>query len=216
MPNEPQFSSADYSLEASEPLYQGFFSMQRLQLKYRRFAGGWAGPVQRELLLRGQAVGVLAYDPWLDQVVLVEQFRIGALQDADSPWLLEIIAGMVETGEAPAEVAHREAQEESGLALLNLQPLVSYYSSPGGTDEQIHLYAAVVDSRQATGLHGLPEEHEDIRVQVMSRTQALQESLQGRARNAMTLIALQWLEMNHATLRQQWPERPAASEPGHA
>lgn len=216
MPNEPRFSSADYSLEASEPLYQGFFSMQRLQLKYRRFAGGWAGPVKRELLLRGQAVGVLAYDPWLDQVVLVEQFRVGALQDADSPWLLEIIAGMVESGEAPAEVAHREAQEESGLALLGLQPLVSYYSSPGGTDEQIHLYAAVVDSRQASGLHGLPEEHEDIRVQVLPRTQALQEALQGRARNAMTLIALQWLEMNHATLQQQWPEQPPVPEPGQA
>ncbi|SFX60394.1 NUDIX domain-containing protein [Marinospirillum alkaliphilum] len=203
------FTAVDYTLEAEQPVYQGFFAMHKLRLKHRRFAGGWTDTMSRELLLRGRAVGVLAYDPWQDQVVLVEQFRVGALQDQDSPWLLEMIAGMVEAGETPESVAHREAMEEAGLQLLDLQHLFTYYSSPGGTDEQILLYAAIVDARGAGGLHGLQHEHEDIRVLVLPRQQAWQQCQQGRARNAMSLIALQWLEMNHTQMQHQWQaQRP--------
>jgi len=194
-------SSSDVELVSNKPVYQGFFSMHKLRLKHRRFAGDWTSVISRELLYRGQAVGVLAYDPRLDQVVMVEQFRVGALEDPQGPWLLELIAGLVESGEPPEEVARREAMEEAGLQLGHLEKLFTYYSSPGGTDETVSLYCALVDSSGAGGLFGLVDESEDIRVVVKSREDAFWEACQGRAANSMSLIGLQWLQSNFRRLQ---------------
>jgi len=202
------FTKADYTLLKEQTSYQGFFSLNKLQLKHRLFAGGWTPVINRELFIRGRAVGLLAYDPWLDKVVMVEQFRVGALQDPTSPWLLEIIAGIIETGEEAEAVAHRETQEEAGLTILHLEHLYTYYSSPGGSDEQLLLYLGIVDSTQVEqGANcGLATENEDLRVWVLSREAALAEATQGRAANAMSIIALQWLAINHQQLRAKWLE----------
>lgn len=192
-----------YQLVDQQPVYQGFFSMHKLRLKHRRFAGDWTPVMSRELLYRGQAVGVLAYDPRLDQVVMVEQFRVGALQAAEGPWLIELIAGMVGADESPEAVAHREALEEADLQLDHLEKLFTYYSSPGGTDEEVILYLGLVDSSQAGGIHGLEDENEDIRVLVMKREAAFKEACQGRAANSMSLIGLQWLQANYQRLQQR-------------
>jgi len=191
----------DVELVSNQPVYQGFFSMHKLRLKHRRFAGDWTPVMSRELLYRGQAVGVLAYDPRLDQVVMVEQFRVGALDDPQGPWLIELIAGLVESGEQPEEVARREAYEEAGLKVDSLEKLFTYYSSPGGTDEQVTLYCGLVDSSNAGGIHGLADENEDIRVVVKSREEAFAEACQGRAANSMSLIGLQWLQSNYSRLQ---------------
>lgn len=193
--------SSDVELIQDEPVYQGFFSLRKLRLKHRRFAGDWTSEMSRELLVRGQAVGLLAYDPRLDQVVMIEQFRIGALDDAQSPWLLELIAGILEEGEAPQEVARREAWEEAGLKVNELEELFTYYASPGGSDERVTLYCALVDASQLGGIYGLADEHEDIRVLVKSREAAYHEACQGRAANAMSLIALQWLQSHYERLQ---------------
>ena len=198
-PIEPQ----QVELLENNPVYQGFFAMHKLRLRHQRFAGDWTPTLSRELLVRGQAVGVLAYDPWQDQVVLVEQFRVGALADPQGPWLIELIAGLVEAGETPEAVAYREAREEAGIELLKLEPIFTYYSSPGGTDEQVHLYCGLVDALGAGGIHGLAQEHEDIRVHLMSRSAAWQEATSGRAANAMSLLGLQWLQVHYSRLQQQ-------------
>jgi len=202
------FNKTDYTLLEEQTAYQGFFSLDQLQLKHRLFAGGWTPSIKRELFKRGQAVGLLAYDPWLDQVVMVEQFRVGALQDPTSPWLLEVIAGMIEAGEEAGGVAYRETQEEAGLTLLHLEHLYTYYSSPGGSDEQILLYLGIVDSTQVEqdAICGLASENEDLRVKIFSREAALVEATQGRAANAMSIIALQWLAMNHLAIKAKWLE----------
>jgi ADP-ribose pyrophosphatase len=197
------YSHTDVELVTNKPVYQGFFSMHKLRLRHRRFAGDWTATMSRELLYRGHAVGVLAYDPRLDQVVMVEQFRVGALDDPQGPWLIELIAGLVESGEEIQEVARREAFEEAGLQLDTLEKLFTYYSSPGGTDERVTLYCGLVDASQAVGIHGLAEENEDIRVVVKSREEAFAEACQGRAANAMSVIGLQWLQSNY--LRLQHP-----------
>jgi len=202
------FNKTDYTLLEEQTAYQGFFSLDQLQLKHRLFAGGWTPSIKRELFKRGQAVGLLSYDPWLDQVVMVEQFRVGALQDPTSPWLLEVIAGMIEAGEEAGGVAYRETQEEAGLTLLHLEHLYTYYSSPGGSDEQILLYLGIVDSTQVEqdAICGLASENEDLRVKIFSREAALVEATQGRAANAMSIIALQWLAMNHLAIKAKWLE----------
>ena len=202
------FTATDYTLIEEKTAYQGFFALRKLTLKHKLFKGGWTQPIQRELFVRGQAVGVLAYDPWQDKVVMVEQFRIGALNDPKSPWLLEVIAGIMEANELPEDVAHRETKEESGLTLLHLEHLYTYYSSPGGSDEQIILYLGIVDSNQVNNgdIGGLATEHEDLRVRLFTREAALVEATQGRAANAMSIIALQWLAMILLAIKTKWLE----------
>ena len=93
-----QFSQHDIEVLNEETVYKGFFTLKKVQFKHKLFAGGESGIVTRELLVKGAASAVIAYDPKEDSVVLVEQVRIGAYQpeSARSPWLLELIAGMVE------------------------------------------------------------------------------------------------------------------------
>jgi ADP-ribose pyrophosphatase len=181
-------------------VYQGHFRLEKYQLRFRLFAGGWSQPVTRELFSRGTSAGVLPYDPYLDKVVLIEQFRIGALGGAQSPWLQEIVAGVVELNEAPEAVVKREAQEEAGLELLDLQPICKYWVSPGATSEQISLFCATVDSTHASGVYGLIEEGEDIKVKVLSAQDAFAAVEAGKINNASSIIALQWLQLHHSFL----------------
>jgi len=153
---------------------------------------------------RGHAVVVLPYDVASDQLVLVEQIRLGAAATSSSPWLLEAVAGMVGAGESVEEVARREALEEAGLTLGRLQPMLSYLSSPGGTTERIHLLLGELIAPVQTGVFGLAEEHEDIKVHLLSRAEAMQLLATGKIDNAATVIALQWLELHGATVRAAW------------
>ena len=162
--------------------------------------------VTRELLIKGAASAVVAYDPVLDNVVLVEQVRIGAYDPTlkQSPWLLELIAGMVEEGETPESVALRESEEEAGAKITNMQHCLSVWDSPGGVLERIHLFVGKVDSSQVGGLHGLAEENEDIRVHVVSRETAYQWLCEGKIDNGVAVMGLQWLELNYLKLKAQW------------
>ena len=162
--------------------------------------------VTRELLIKGAASAVVAYDPVLDNVVLVEQVRIGAYDPTlkQSPWLLELIAGMVEEGETPESVALRESEEEAGAKITNMQHCLSVWDSPGGVLERIHLFVGKVDSTQVGGLHGLAEENEDIRVHVVNRETAYQWLCEGKIDNGVAVMGLQWLELNYLKLKAQW------------
>ncbi|EEX51174.1 ADP-ribose pyrophosphatase [Pasteurella multocida] len=198
-----QFSQQDIEILHEETLYKGFFELKRIQFKHKLFAGGESGIVTRELLVKGAASAVIAYDPVKDAVILVEQVRIGAYQpqSRQSPWLLELIAGMVEEGEKPEEVALRESEEEAGVKVTNLQHCLSVWDSPGGVIERIHLFVGKVDSTQAKGIHGLEEENEDIRVHVVSRETAYQWVNEGKIDNGIAVLGLQWLQLNYQSLQ---------------
>lgn len=200
-----QFSHDDVELIERELLYQGFFRLERLTLRHRLFAGGWSEPVRRELLVRRPAVALLPYDPQRDEVVLIEEFRVGALERGQpSPWLIELVAGITEEGEEIELTARREAREEAGLELLDLLPIADYLSSAGGSDERLHLFCGRVDSSKAGGIHGVDHESEDILVRAVPRATAYEWVEQGLIRNAATLVALQWLQLNQSRLREQW------------
>ena len=184
--------------------YSGFFRINRYRLRHRLFAGGWSGAIEREVFERGHAVGVLPYDPVADSLVLIEQFRIGALVAGMSPWLIEVVAGIIEEGEAPEEVARRETQEEAGLEILALMPMCRYLVSPGGSSESVRLYCGRVDSRGAGGIHGLAEEHEDIRVDHLPYGEAMRLLEEGLVTNSVSLIALQWLALHRDRVRAAW------------
>ena len=187
-----------------EACFRGFYALDRLHLRHEQFRGGMGPLISRELFVRHDAVCVLPYDPQLDRVVLIEQFRVGALDKSAHPWLLELVAGLIDKAESPEQVARREAEEEAGLTLGELWPVTAYYPSPGGSDERVHLFVGRCDSRGAGGIHGLAEEGEDIRVLVLSLDEALAALADGRIDNAASIIALQWLALNREKVRQAW------------
>lgn len=186
-----------------EIVTQGFVTVKKMLVQHTLFAGGMSPTISRELVCRYQAAAVLPYDPVNDQVVLIEQFRIGAMA-SESPWLLELVAGLLDTSERIEEVARRETYEEAGLEVQELVHVMDYWVSPGASDEQVSLYCAKVDATHAGGIHGLAEENEDIRVCVMSTADAYQAINHGKVNNALAIIALQWLQLHQESVKKQW------------
>ncbi|MGQ7245752.1 NUDIX domain-containing protein [Halomonas sp. V046] len=195
------FTVDDVEVMSREYLYEGFFRLDKVTLRHRQFEGGWSGEVVREVHHRHDAVGVLLYDPEQDKVVLVEQIRAGALNDAHTPWKLECVAGLVDKDESLEDVARREALEEAGCEVGDLILLHTYYPSPGACDERVTLFCGLIDSGGLGGVHGLDEEHEDIRVHVLPFVQVWELLGAGRLDNAMCLIGLHWLAAERASLR---------------
>lgn len=181
-------------------VFQGYFRVDEYRLRFELHQGGWSEPVTREIFERGVAAATLLYDPKLDQVVLIEEFRPGVIASGESPWLLEIVAGIIESGEKPAEVARREALEEAGMAVSDLMPITQYWVSPGGTTETVYLFCGRVDASKAGGVFGLAEEGEDIKVSVVSSDEAFAKVRSGEIKDAPAIIALQWLELNKKTV----------------
>jgi ADP-ribose pyrophosphatase len=201
---DPKFRASDVKVLARETRYASFLQVDTLQLQHRLFEGGWSEPMQRELLVKTPAVGVLLFDPQRDELVMVRQFRVGMLDRESSPWPLELVAGLVDTDESLEEVAIREIQEETGLIAADLLPICDYYNSPGASSEKVSLFCARVDASQAGGYHGLSHEHEDIEVLSLSAAEALDAMDSGVFNNAMSMIALQWFAMNKQKLVQRW------------
>ena len=190
------FTKNDVEIIARETLYRGFFSLDLYRFRHRLFNGGMSGEVTREIFEDRRL--------HLDEVVLVEQIRIAAFDTSESPWLLEMVAGMIEEGETVEDVARREAMEEAGLEVKRTKPVLSYLASPGGTSERLSILVGEVDATTASGIHGLADENEDIRVHVVSREQAYQWVEEGKIDNAASVIALQWLQLHYQELKTEW------------
>ena len=182
-----------------------FRSIDTFVFRNRLFSGEWGAERNYDVLRRGQAVAIVLYDPDHDRVVLVEQFRFPALLAGSSPWQLEAAAGLIDTDETPEAVAIRETREETGLTLIG-EPIriQRYLPSSGGSDESVVLFCARVDSTAAAGVHGLPEEHEDIRVAVKTLSEVEVLLNKGAIESGHTLIGLYWLLRHRDHLRRLW------------
>ena len=204
MPLELTFGANDVRVLADETAYQGYFQIRKVTLQHRAFDGGWVEPQVREIFERGDAVGVLPYDPVTNTLVLIEQFRPGAMRGDDSPWMLELIAGIVEPGENDEDVAHREAMEEAGCELGVLEPIATVLPSAGACTEQVRLFCGRVSSAVAGGVHGLADEGENILVHSVPVADAFDLLARNRVPNGHTLISLQWLKLHIDSLRERW------------
>ena len=179
-----------------EVLYEGFFSMEKIRLKHTLYEGGWTQDLTRELFHRGECVAVLLYDPDMEEVVLIEQFRMGAIGNPERAWLLEIVAGAIEPGETAEAVAIREAAEEANCQVKQLTKINKFYTTPGGSAESITLFCGIVDATNIGGIHGLKDEDEDIRVSTVTFEQAYRMIETGEIESAIPIIAIQWLALN--------------------
>jgi ADP-ribose pyrophosphatase len=205
---KPLPSHPDVEIAGSQTVSARYLRIDTLRFRHRLFSGEWSAERNYDVLRRGQAVAIVLYDPDHDRVVLIEQFRLPALLAGSSPWQLEAAAGLIDTDETPQAVAVRETHEETGLAVIGEPiPIQHYLSSAGNSDEGIFLFCGRVDSTAAAGVHGLPEEHEDIRVVV--KTLAEVETLldAGAIESGHTLIGLHWFLRHRERLRRLWPQR---------
>ena len=188
--------------------FDGYFKIIRYRLQHSLFEGGMSPEITREVFERGQAAAVLPYDPKMDQVVLIEQFRPGAYGVNADPWLIEIVAGIIEPNEQIEDVARREAREEAGLVLSELKPIGKYFVSPGGTTETVSVFIGRVSSGVSAGFFGLAAEGEDIKVHVVKYETAMAWLAKGKINVLATIVALQWLALNRQEIREAWqPER---------
>lgn len=197
---------SDRALEiiAREICYEGYYRLERLTFRHRTFAGSRSASVTREVIEKGDVVAALLYDPALDRLVMIEQVRIGAREDPRGPWLLEVVAGMIEPGESPEDVVRREAMEEAGCLVTDLLQLTTFYTSPAKTSQRCHLFCARVDASRAGGVHGLAHEGEDIRAVPLPVTDALTLVENGRVDSAVPLVALLWFMRHREAVRERW------------
>ncbi len=195
-----------FEIEQRDTIYQDFFTLERYRVKHTLFAGGWSPPIVRELFRRGNCVAVLLYDPDQDKIVLIEQFRIGAILSSESPWLLEIVAGAIEVGETAEQVAIRESIEEAGCQIQALHLIKEFYTSPGGASERISLFYGKIDASGIGGVKGVKEEDEDILVSTVSFDEAYVLMETGKIDSAIPIIAIQWLALNKDKLNACFDE----------
>lgn len=198
-----QFSNKDLTIVKKEVIWQGYFKMLKYYFTHSLFGGGTSQIIERELFERDTAVAVIPYDPITDEIVLVEQIRVGAFEHDVNPWMTELVAGMIEEGEAADDVAKRELFEETGLECQYLEKIMSYLVSPGGTSEKIELYIAHVDASSAKKIAGLECEGEDIRTLKMGVNDAIEKLSLSEFQNGVTIVGLQWLALNHQRIKQQ-------------
>ncbi|WP_336042331.1 NUDIX hydrolase [Acinetobacter dispersus] len=191
------YSATDVTIESREPLFRGFIQVEKVSLKHRLFHREDYSPlIQRELVHRPEAAGVLLYNDQQQRFALIEQFRVGALNDPVSPWQLEVIAGVLDGDESPDSCIHRESLEESGCEITELKHLFSFYPSAGACSEFFHLYVAEVDLPKDGGVFGMPDEGENIQLHLFAYSELEALLINGRLRNAPVIMALQWLSQH--------------------
>lgn len=186
--------------------FNGFFSVKKYTIEHTLYNGGWSTPISREVFHRGNCVAVILYDPQRDEVVIIEQFRAGAVltsNQADA-WLLEIVAGAMEDGETAEDVARREAVEEAGCDIQEMIKINEFFTSPGGTSERLTLFCGRINASNVGGIHGLDHEDEDIAVTSMKFDDVYALMQQGRIISAIPIIAIQWLYIHREELKNKW------------
>jgi ADP-ribose pyrophosphatase len=196
----------DLRIENLDIAFKRHLRLDVVRFRHKLFSGEWSGERVWDVVRRGAAVAVLLYDPDRDAVVLIEQFRIAPLFSGFSPWVIEVVAGLVDhAGESDEDVARREAVEEAGVAVLGeLIPIQRYTPTPGDSDQGTTLFCGRVDSRAAAGIHGVAEEHEDIRVVVKDLAEIERMVDAGEIDNGHTLICLYWLLRHRDEVRRRW------------
>ena len=199
----------DVVVEATQTVWKRRTQLDVVRFRQRKFNGLMSEPRTWEVWIRGHAVGVLPYDPVTDQLIMIEQFRYPAMLAGVDPVMLEVPGGFMDDGETEQQTAHRELQEEMGLAADRLHRIGRFVLSAGGSDESVTIFAGrmpapIADADGIAGFAGLASESEDIRIRVLPAAQAIEHALAGTYANSITVMALLWFAARRDWLRQEW------------
>lgn len=207
----PRFTVRDVVIHEKKRLFERHFAVDLYRVSYNKFDGGTTKILDREIFERGtDAVAILPFDPVSEEVVLIEQFRPGALKDKVSPWLIEIVAGMIDAGEGEIDAAIRELKEETGIdiAAKDLHYINSVYPSPGGCSERVTIFVGNINADHLLAHGGLDAEDEDIRIFKLPVHKAFEYCKVGRINNAAALMALQYLQLYYDEIRSNFNVTP--------
>lgn len=181
-------------------LLDDFFKVDRASIQFQKFDGTMSQEIVRLNLDRGDSVAAVIFNPQKQTVLLIKQFRYSIFtKDKKHAWSWEIVAGVIEEGQSPADAIAREILEEVGYQVHQLQLLFSFFPTPGGSNELIYLFYAEVSAQdhiQKGG--GLIHEGENIQVLELPLKKALKMLESGEIVDAKTIIALQWLKAKTA------------------
>jgi len=184
-------------------VFDGFFKIDEAELSYERFDGKMSPTVKRLCFERGDSVAALLFDAERRKLLLVKQFRYPTYEKG-SGWITETVAGILEPGETPEAAVRRETSEETGYEIALLEPIATFYVSPGGSSERILLYyAEVLTSGKVDAGGGVPGENEDVKKVEYSPEELDHVLASGEIQDAKTIIAIQWwqtrfqLQVNH-------------------
>lgn len=197
-------SPSEYIVQNRETVFSGYLRVDRYRLSHELYAGGQSATLIREVIERGQVAAILPVDPRRDAVVLIEQFRPGAMAGGWQPWLIECVAGVIEDSERAEDVARREAEEEAGCTIDRLVKVHRFLSTPGVSSESVDLFFGRTDSAGRDGIYGLADEGEDVRARVVPVEHAVSLLDDGSVVNAITIIALHWLARHYDQLKCDW------------
>ena len=177
-------------------IHSGFFKMNEVTLKYKKYNGSWSNEIKRELFGGAQVSAVLPYDPKKNEIVLIQQFRPGTISKNYNNYLYEIVAGIIDDGESPETTAKRECLEETGCKVKKLTPIQGYFPAPGSSESFYNLYLAEIETFKGERIMGLKSENEDIFVKSYKISDVKEKLQTGKIINGLTLIALQWFFLN--------------------
>jgi len=181
------------SVTGKRRIFDDFFKIDEARVSYEGPDGSMIGPVRRLCFERGDSVAAVVRHRDRDTLLLGEQFRYPTY-DKGPGWMTELLAGMVDDGETPEACVRREIREESGYDVEHVEPIATFYLSPGGTSERILLfYAEVSDAGRVGPGGGEAREGESIRVVERSREELEDDAMAGRIDDAKTLAGVLWL-----------------------
>jgi nudix-type nucleoside diphosphatase (YffH/AdpP family) len=173
----------------------GWHVLRRTTYDYRRRDGTWSTQ-DRETYDRGNGATVLPYDPERRTVLLTRQFRFPVYVNGHPDgMLIETAAGLLDDDD-PDTAIRREASEELGVTLGELQHIFDAYMSPGSVTERVHFYAAAYTAADLTHAGGgLEEEGEDVEVLELPFDRALEMIERGEIDDGKTIMLLYWARL---------------------
>lgn len=175
-----------------ELLAAGWHVLRATTFRYRGDDGEWVTQT-RETYDRGNGATILLYDPARRTVLLTRQFRYPVyVNDHPDGMLIETAAGLLDDDD-PLTAIRREAEEETGVRVDEVQHVFDVYMSPGSVTERLHFYAAAYDGAAREGDRGgLIEEGEEIEILEYGIDTALSLIRSGAIQDAKTIMLLQW------------------------
>ena len=189
--------NSQYKVTNKKKLHEGFFQLHEINFTHQKHDGNWSSELKREIFSGAHVATVLPYDPIKKRILLLKQFRPGLLKRKQDPVVIEIVGGIIDKGETPAEAAKRECVEETGCVVNKLIDIYSYYPAPGSSESYYHLFMAEIDAFEGERILGLENENEDLLVNSYDVQEVKNLLKEKKIINGVTLLALQWFFLEY-------------------